>query len=32
VDRTFRLEDAEAAHEHMAADAHLGKIVLQVGA
>jgi NADPH:quinone reductase len=32
VDRTFALEDAEAAHAHMAADAHLGKIVLEVAA
>ena len=32
VDRTFALEDAEAAHEHMAADGHLGKIVLEVAA
>ncbi len=31
VDRTFALEDAEAAHVHMAADGHLGKIVLAVG-
>ncbi len=31
VDRTFRLDDADAAHAHMAADAHLGKIVLEVG-
>ena len=30
VDRTFALEDAEAAHAHMAADGHLGKIVLEV--
>jgi NADPH:quinone reductase len=32
VDRTFPLADAEAAHEHMASDGHLGKIVLEVGA
>ena len=31
VDRTFPLADAEAAQEHMAADGHLGKIVLEVG-
>jgi NADPH:quinone reductase len=30
VDRTFPLERAEAAHEHMARDGHLGKIVLEV--
>jgi NADPH2:quinone reductase len=30
VDRTFALEDAEAAHRHMAADAHLGKIVFEL--
>ena len=31
VDRTFPLADAEAAQERMAADGHLGKIVLEVG-
>jgi NADPH2:quinone reductase len=30
VDRTFPLDQAEAAHEHMARDGHLGKIVLEV--
>jgi NADPH2:quinone reductase len=30
VDRTFPLAQAEQAHEHMAADGHLGKIVLEV--
>jgi NADPH2:quinone reductase len=30
VDRTFALANAEAAHEHMAHDGHLGKIVLEV--
>lgn len=30
VDRTFALADAPAAHEHMAANANFGKIVLRV--
>jgi NADPH:quinone reductase-like Zn-dependent oxidoreductase len=30
LDRTFPLEDAAAAHTHMAADANLGKIILTV--
>jgi len=32
VDRTFALEDADAAQRHVGADAHLGKVVLEVGA
>lgn len=30
VDRTFPLEEAQAAHEHMAENGHLGKIVLEM--
>jgi len=31
VDRVFSLDEAEAAHEHVARDGHLGKVVLEVG-
>ena len=31
IDRTFALADANAAHEHMEAGKHVGKIVLAVG-
>jgi NADPH:quinone reductase len=31
VDCTFPLEEAEAAHQRVAADEHLGKVVLEVG-
>jgi hypothetical protein len=31
LDSTFAIEDVEAAHERMARDGHLGKIVLEVG-
>jgi len=31
IDRTFPLEEAQAAFEHMAAGGHFGKICIRIG-